>query len=198
MLYVLVKSKPNWVIQRSAKAAECMCVFGRSRKAEMLSRTRWHKTVITLLFYNILMQNLTGCFVNSCRNRLCDFYIFPIVGIGAIHFQSKKTHNAPLFQGVFSLLKKLKSYVISILINCTVWLTFLCRIWVSIVQGFPSRDFSKQRLAHSSVTAKTITSDISHVYTFDVRTIKEAPWLPKRTSPQHSQKHLEIKFVSGF
>jgi len=48
VLYVLVKSKPNWVIQRSAKAAERMCVFGRSRKAEMLFRTKWHKNCYNL------------------------------------------------------------------------------------------------------------------------------------------------------
>jgi len=43
VLYVLVKSKPNWVIQPSAKTAQRMYVFGRSPKAEMLSRTRWYK-----------------------------------------------------------------------------------------------------------------------------------------------------------
>jgi len=39
---------------------------------------------------------------NSYSNRFCDFYIFPIVGIGAINFQSKKTGNPYLFLGVFS------------------------------------------------------------------------------------------------
>jgi len=45
--------------------------------------------------------------------------------------------------------------LISIFINYTIWLTFLCRIWVYIVQGFPSRAF-EQRLIHSSASAKTI------------------------------------------
>jgi len=54
---------------------------------------------------------------NSYSNRFCDFYIFPIVGIGAKFFQSQKTDNPPLFQSVFSLQKKWKKYLISIFIN---------------------------------------------------------------------------------
>jgi len=54
---------------------------------------------------------------NSYSNRFCDFYIFPIVGIGAINFQSQKTDNPPLFQGVFPLQKKSKIYLILIFIN---------------------------------------------------------------------------------
>jgi len=46
--------------------------------------------------------------------------------------------------------------LISIFINYSIWLTFLCRIWVSIVQCFPSKVFLKQRLVHSSASAKTI------------------------------------------
>jgi len=38
---------------------------------------------------------------NSCGNRLRDFFVFPIVGIGEINFQSQKTDNQPLFQGDF-------------------------------------------------------------------------------------------------
>jgi len=38
---------------------------------------------------------------NSYSNRFCYFYIFPIVGIGAINFRSQKTANPPLLQGVF-------------------------------------------------------------------------------------------------
>ena len=34
---------------------------------------------------------------NSYSNRFCDFYIFPIVGIGTINFQSQKTADPPLF-----------------------------------------------------------------------------------------------------
>jgi len=93
---------------------------------------------------------------NSYSNRFCDFYIFPSVGIGAIKFQSKKTGNPPLFSGVFSLQKKWKIFFILIFINYTIWLTFLWRICVSIVQSFPSKAFSKQRLAHSSASTTTI------------------------------------------
>jgi len=43
------------------------------------------KTVVTLLLYNFLIPNLAGCFVTAIAT-VCDFYIFPIVGIGAINF----------------------------------------------------------------------------------------------------------------
>jgi len=114
------------------------------------------KTVITFLLYNFLFQNLAGCFATAIATVSVSFTFFPIVGIGAINFQSKKTGNPPLFSGVFSLQKKRKKFFISIFINCTIWLTFLWRICVSIVKGFPSRAFLKQRLAHSSASAKTI------------------------------------------
>ena len=93
---------------------------------------------------------------NSYSKRFCDFYIFPILGKSAINFQSQKTGNPPFFQGVFSLQKKWNNYLISIFINYTIWLSFLCRSCVSIVQGFPSRAFLKQHLVHSSARAKTI------------------------------------------
>jgi len=133
-----------------------MCVFGRNRKAEMLSRTRWYKNCHNFASLQFFNSKLGRMLCNSYSNRFCDFYIFPIVGIGTIKFQSKKTGNPPLFSGVFSLQKKWKNFFISIFINYTIWLTFLWRICVSIVQGFPSRAFSKQRLAHSSASTKTI------------------------------------------
>jgi len=123
-----------------------MCVFGRSRKAEMLSRTRWYKNChnfSSLQFVNSKLGRMLG---NSYSNRFCDFYIFPIVGIGAINFQIKRTGNPPLFSGVFSLQTKLKNFFISIYVNYKIWLTFLWRICISIVQGFPSRAFLNQRL----------------------------------------------------
>ena len=43
---------------------------------------------------------------NSYSNRFGDFYIFPIIGIGAKNFQNKKTGNPPLFLRVFSLQNK--------------------------------------------------------------------------------------------
>ena len=77
-----------------------MCVFGRSRKAEMLYRTRWYKNChnFSLQFFS---SKLGRMLCNSYSKCFCDFYIFPIVGIGAINFQSQKTSNPPFFQGVF-------------------------------------------------------------------------------------------------
>jgi len=122
----------------------------------MLSRTRWYKNchnISSLQFFNSKPGRML---CNSCINRFCDFYIFPIVGIGAINFYNKKTGNPSFFSCVFSLQTKWKNYFISIFINYTIWLTFLWRICVSIVQGFPSRAFLKQRLAQSSTSTKTI------------------------------------------
>ena len=113
------------------------------------------KTVITFPLYNFLIPNLAGCFVTAIAT-VCDFYIFPIVGIGAVNFQSKKNRQSTLVFRCFSLQKKWKNFFISIFINYTIWLTFVWRICVSIVQGFPPRAFLKQRLAHSSASAKTI------------------------------------------
>ena len=152
MLHVLVKSKLNWVSDRQS-TAERMCVFGRSPKTEMLSRTRWYKNC-----YNSCLQYFNSKFgrmlCNSYSKRFCDFYIFPIVGIGAVNFQRQKTGNPLFFQGVFSLQKKWKNYLISIFINYTIWLMFLCRIWVPIMQGFPSRAFLKQRLSTQAPARK--------------------------------------------
>jgi len=57
---------------------------------------------------------------NSYSNDFCDFYIFPIVGIGVINFKIKETGNPSLFSGVFSLQKKWKNLFISIFINYTI------------------------------------------------------------------------------
>jgi len=133
-----------------------MCVFERSRKAEMLSRTRWYKNCHDFSSLQFFNSKLGRMLCNSYSNRFCDFYIFPIVKIGAINFQSEKTGNPLLFSGVSSLQTKWKNFFISIFINYIIWLMFLCRICVSIMQGFPSRAFLKQHLAHSSASAKTI------------------------------------------
>jgi len=55
------------------------------------------KTVITFPLYNFLIPNLAGCFVTAIAT-VCDFYIFPIVGIGAINFQIKKQAIHPCFR----------------------------------------------------------------------------------------------------
>ena len=149
-----VRSSQTELLSDRQSAAERMCVFGRSRKAEMLSRTRWYcHNFSSLQFVNSKLGRMLG---NSYSNRFCDFYIFPIVGIGAINFQIKRTGNPPLFSSVFSLQTKLKKIFTSIYINYRKWLTFFWRICISIVQGFPSRAFLNQRLAHSSASTKTI------------------------------------------
>jgi len=51
-----------------------------------------------LQFFN---SKLGRMLCNSYSNRFCDFYIFSIVEIGAINFQSQKTGNPPLIRGVF-------------------------------------------------------------------------------------------------
>ena len=61
-----------------------------------------------------------------------------------------------MFSGVSFHQKKWKKFFNSIFVNYTTWLTFLWRNCVSIVQGFPSRAFLKQRLAHPSASTKTI------------------------------------------
>jgi len=132
-----------------------MCIFRRSRKAEMLSRTRWYKNCYFFSSLQFFCSKLDRILCNSFSNRFCYFYIFPIVGIGAINFQRQQTDNPPLFSGVFSLQKMWKNLIL-IFINYTIWLTFLCRIWISILEGFPSRTFLKQRLDHSSINVKTI------------------------------------------
>jgi len=104
------------------------------------------KTVITLL-YNFLIQNLAGCFVTAIAT-VSVVFTFCHCWNRCNTFSKSKTDNPTLFQGVFSLQLKWKNYLISIFINYTIRLTFLCRIWVSIVQGFPSRAFLKQRLPH--------------------------------------------------
>ena len=149
-----------------------MCIFGRSRKAEMLSRSRWYKNCYNVSSRQFFNSKLGRMLCNSYSKRFCDFYIFPIVRTGATNFQSQKTGNPPFFQGVISIQKKWKNYLISIFINNTIWLTFLCRIWVSIVQGFPSRPFKttpcplkRQRESHTGILA----SDSSHEYTVDGR-----------------------------
>ena len=78
------------------------------------------KTVISFLLCNYFNSKLGRVLCNSYSNRFGNFYIFPIVGIGAINFQSQKTGNPPLFSGVFSLQKKWKKFFILIFINYTI------------------------------------------------------------------------------
>jgi len=125
------------------------------KKQKCCPLTRRYKNCykFSLQFFDLKLGRML---CNSYSNCFCDFYIFPIVGIGAINFLSQKTANPPLFYGVFSLQKKWKSSLISIFVKYTMWMIFLCRICVSIMHGFQSRVFLKQRLTQSSVSAKTI------------------------------------------
>ena len=119
--FSLIETKQLFSDRQST--ANSMCVFGRSRKAEMLSRTRWYKNChnfSSLQFFNFKLGRML---CNNYSNRFCDFYFFPVVGIGEINFYSKTTGNPPLFSGVFSLQKKWKIFFISIFINYTIWLT---------------------------------------------------------------------------
>ena len=101
VLSVLVKSKPKELFIDRQSTTEGICVFGRSRKAEMLSRTRWYKNCYNFSSLQFFNSKLGRMFSNSYSNRFCDFYICPIVGKGAINLQSQKTGKPPLFQGVF-------------------------------------------------------------------------------------------------
>jgi len=109
---------------------------------------------------------------NSYSNRFCDFYILPIVGIGAINFQSKKTGNPPLFSGVFSLQKKWKHFYLDFhkLHKMTnVFVKNLCfyRARFSIQSLFKTTPclLKRQHENHTGVLA----SDSSHEYTVDRR-----------------------------
>jgi len=112
---------------------------------------------------------------NSYSNRFCDFYIFPIVGIGAVKFQSKKTDNPTLFQGVFSPkeLEKLFDFDFHKLHKMTnVFVQNLCfyRARFSIQSLFKTTPFclKSRRENHTIVLA----SDSSHEYTMNQRSIR--------------------------
>jgi len=77
------------------------------------------KTVTPFLLNNFFDLKLGRMLCNSYSNCFFDFYIFPIVGIDAINFQSKKRQST-LVLGCFSLQKKWKNSLISkILVNHT-------------------------------------------------------------------------------
>jgi len=63
---------------------------------------------------------LAGCFATAIATVSVIFTFFPIVGIGAINFQSKKQAIHPSFRVFFSLQKKWNNYLISIFINYTI------------------------------------------------------------------------------
>jgi len=111
---------------------------------------------------------------NSYSNRFSDCYIFPIIGIGAINFQSKKTGNPPLISGVFSLQKSGKIFCFDFhkLHNMTnVFVQNLCfyRARFSIQSLFKTTPcpLKRQRENHTDVLAL----DSSHEYTVDRRSV---------------------------
>ena len=120
VLYVQSNRNQTELFSNWQSTAESMYVFGPSRKPEMLSRTRQYKNCYNFSSIQFFNSKLGRMLCNSYSNHFCDFYIFPIVGIGAINFQSKETDNPPLFQGAFSLQKKWKNYLILIFINYTI------------------------------------------------------------------------------
>jgi len=77
------------------------------------------KTVITFLLYIFFNSKLGRMLFNSYNNRSCDFYVFPVFGIGAVNFQIKKTAKPPLFQGVISHQKKWKNPVMLFFVSYT-------------------------------------------------------------------------------
>ena len=148
-----IETKLSYLAIGKAQLNACAFSDGVEKQKCCLGAGKNCHNFSSLQFFN---SKLGRMLCNSYSNRFCDFYIFPIVGIGAINFQSEKTGNPHLFSGVFSLQKKVEKFFVSIFINYTICLTFLWRICVSIVQGFPSRAFLKERLAYSSASTKTI------------------------------------------
>ena len=148
-----------------------MCVFGRSRKAEMLSRTRWYKNCHNFSSLHFFNSKLGRVLCNSYSNRVCGFYVFPIVGIGAINFQSQRTANPSLFSSVFSLRKKWKKFFdfdfhkLHNMTNVVVQILYFFRAWFSIQSLFKTTPchLMRQRENHTGVLA----SDSSHEYTMD-------------------------------
>jgi len=149
-----------------------MCVFGLSRKAEMLSRTKRYKNCHNFSFLQFFNSKLGIMLCNSYSNRFCGFYISPMVGIGAINFQSKKQAIHPCFR-VFFLSKRSGKFLyfgFHKLHNMTnVFVKILCfyRARFSIHSLFKTTpcQLKRQHENHTGVLA----SDSSHEYTVDRR-----------------------------
>jgi len=157
-----------------------MCVFGRGRKAEMLSRTRSYKNFNNFSSLQFFNSKLGRVLCNSYSNRFCNLYIFPIVGIGAINFQSQKTDNPPLFSGVFSLQKKWKKYFwfYKLHIMTHVFVQNLCfhsaRFSIQSLFKTTPCHLKRQRENHTGV----LSSDSSNEYTVDRRSsLRKLRWI---------------------
>jgi len=100
--FTQIEPKLLWVILRQAKHCWTHVRFRtQSKKQKMLSRTRWHKNYYNLFSLQCFTLKLGRMPRNRYSNRLCEFYIFPIFGIGGINFQSQNTKKQPLFLGVY-------------------------------------------------------------------------------------------------
>jgi len=75
--------------------------------------------IIVITSVQLFNLKLGRMLCNSYSNRFCDSYIFLIVGIGVINFQSIKTGNPFLFSGVIFLQKKWTNYLILFFVNYT-------------------------------------------------------------------------------
>ena len=113
---------------------------------------------------------------NSYSNRFCEFYIFPIVGTGAINFQSKKQAIHPCFRVFFLSKSSGKNFYFHFhkLHNMTnVFVKKLCfyRARISIQSLFKTTPcpFKRQPENHTGVLA----SYSSHEYTVDRRSMRQ-------------------------
>ena len=158
-----------------------MCVFERSRKAEMLSRTRWYKNCYNFSSLQFFNSKLGRVLCNSYSNRFCDFYISPIVGIGAIIFQSQKTGKPPFFHGVFlspneaETLFDFDFHKLHNMTNVFVQNLGFCRARFSIQSFFKTMPCPLKRQCENQTGV--LASDSSHEYTVDRgqrRTLKRA------------------------
>jgi len=150
-----------------------MCVFERSRKAEMLSRTRWYKNCYNFSSLQFFNSKLGRVLCNSYSNRFCDFYISPIVGIGAIIFQSQKTGKPPFFHGVFlspneaETLFDFDFHKLHNMTNVFVQNLGFCRARFSIQSFFKTMPCPLKRQCENQTGV--LASDSSHEYTVDRR-----------------------------
>ena len=122
-----------------------MCIFGRSRKAEMLSRTRRYKNCYNLSSLQFFDLKLGRVLCNSYSNLW--FLHFSHCWNRRSKLSKLKNSQSTLVSGCFfspKEVEKLFDFDFRKLHNVTDVFVPIC---VSILHGFPSRAFLKQRLA---------------------------------------------------
>jgi len=108
---------------------------------------------------------------NSYNNRYCDFYIFPIVGIGAINFPKSKNSQSTLVLGCYfspKEVEKLFDFVFRKLHNVTdVFVQNLCfyRAWFSLQSLFETRPCPLKRQCENHAGVREL--DSNHKYIVD-------------------------------